>query len=447
MNETIFTEQELALAKEDLATFRSAGGHEEGKWMVSALNRTCGTGKGHFRDSVRLRDITLRTMEQMPGVINTAQERLDLLLGLASAGIPEIVVAAFRRGHSVDVMTEQAQRVKDVASQCRLMYANAVRREELEMAAEAGIPDVQIWSARYLARAMPISAGAVYHRVWNDRDWHDLNFPATAQEHFDRSRRLIAIATELGLRSSAMLNLLSYADEAYVSDYAAAMLDAGAFEIALADSSGATGPEAMSQLVEAALSAAPGLEVAVHGHNAFGMAVASSVAGARSGAHTLEVAINGYETGPGGTQAGLATTAMVLEAMYGVPTGVDLSAMRGLYDVAEALTGWETPWSEPMLGSGFLQSASSDEYEEETKYDRLIHGSVIPEVLGAKFVRQVGWSTGPFGVWDKLREIGMEVPKEDVQRIRERCIEAMKAERRVLTDAEIAQIAKSESSA
>src|SRR5690606_2222440 len=99
-----------------------------------------------------------------------------------------------------------------------------------------------------------------------------------------------------------------------------------------------------------------------------------------------------------------AATATALEALYGVDTGIDLGQMLPLARLAESLVGWPIPWNEPVVGSGVFEQAWSDEYEMEADVDRLVHGSLEPSLVGGRRIRQISFSTGPFGMWAKLRD-------------------------------------------
>jgi isopropylmalate/homocitrate/citramalate synthase len=436
--EEIFTPDEMAAAREALAAHRPPGAYEEGRWSVHPLNRA---EREAFPPRVMLRDITLRTIEQMPGIVNTAEERLAFLAELAHAGVPEIVTSSFRRGHTLEEMRREAEMVRAINPAALLVYGNAVKPEEMDLAAAAGYGAVQVWSAVWLGKAMPVSAGAVYHRVWQGRDWRDLRFPPTPDAHFDRARRLVREGVARGLKVGCTINLVTYATEAYVADFCAAVAEAGAYEVTLADSAGGTGPEAMARLARAARAAAPGLIITVHAHNLFGLAAGISLAALRAGADAVDVSVNGYEVGPAGCQASLAGMAVTLEALYGVPTGIDLSRMARISEMAARLTGVPVPWNEPVLGSGALESSGADEYEQEQLFDPLIHGALMPELVGAQRVHRIGATTGPLGMGAKLEALGIAAPRDAIAPILTACIVASREARRALEDAEIRAIA------
>jgi hypothetical protein len=440
--EEIFTADEIRTMRDTLQSYRPADCYAQGKWMVSPLNRQWGTRPGAFPGRVDLRDISMRTMEQMPGVVNSPEERLEYLCELISAGVLHVATSCFRRGHSVQTMRAEIEAARRIDPASRLMYGNPVRAQEMQLAAESGYGLVQIWNATYLGKAMPASAGAVYHRVWQGRDWRDLRFPADATEHIGRARRLVAAGRACGLQVSALVNLITYTNEDYIAEFCKAMAGDGACEVILADSSGGCGPEAIARLVQVARAAAPAIPIGVHTHNLFGLAVATSLAGARAGAQIIEVSVNGYEVGPAGVQASLASTAAALEALYGVSTDIDLSRMYSIAQRGAKLTGIAIPWNEPILGSAILETAGADEYEQEARFDPLIHSAVTAALSGAVRSSGIGITTGPLGMQEKLSELGLQIDKPLVEPILKACLDLMLQVRRPLADEEIRGLAR-----
>ena len=438
----IFTEEELASYREALVPYRPPGSYEPGKWMVSPLNRKYGTAEGKFPHKAKIRDIALRTSEQISGVALSVEERTKLLVAIVGAGVPEVVLSAFRRGRTLEELRGYVEAAKAVAPNCVLHFGNAVKAEEIELAKAAGIDAVQVWSTVFVGGAMPVSAGAVYHRAWQGREWRDLNFPSSEEEHINRSRRLIQAALKTGVKVSGSVNLIHLATEEYVAKYVAAASEEGAYEVMLLDSSGGCTPEAIAQFVKVAKEVAPACEIAVHCHNIFGLGISNSLAGLRAGADTAETAVNGYEVGSAGSQASTSGLAAALEALYGVGTGIDLSKMVELSKLAEQLVGIAVPGSEPVVGSQIFESASEDEYEMEANFDRLIHGSIEPSLVGGTRDVRVGVSSGPLGMSNKLDLLNIKAKKEDIELILEACKVAMYDRKHSLSDEEIREIAE-----
>lgn len=437
----IFSDDELAGFHKELEPFRPPGPYVPGRWMVNPLNRTVGTANGNFPAKVRLRDITLRTLEQIPGVVNTREQRLEMLKVLVEAGVPEIGTSCFRRGHTIEEMKEEVELAKGIAPDCELIYGSVSNRAEMEMAAEAGYGSVQVWHATYLGKAIPLSAGATYARAWQGRDWRELRFPKTLEEHLERPRRLIKTGVDLGVKVSAWINIIALSTEQYIEAFCRMAAEAGAYEVVLADSSGGSAPEAIARVVEVAKAAAPKMQIALHTHNMYGLGIATSLAGARAGAEVIEVAVNGLDTGPAGCQASLAGTAVALEALYGVKTGIDLRRLDEISRIVERITGIARTWNEPVLGSGAHECALMDDMEIEAIIDPLIHGSLVSEVVGVERQFPITTTSGPWTTWHKLESLGIQVTKEQVLPILDACQKATARHGR-LEDEDIRAVAR-----
>lgn len=435
----VFSDPDLEDMRAGLAEFRTPGAYEPGKWMVSRYNRDPRVVGQVGGRRVTIRDITLRTTEQLAGVILSPEERLEFLKLLVQADVPSIQVSRFRRGHTLETMRAEVAAAKAINPDCELVYGGATSESDAELAAAAGYDSIQIWSA-YLGKAAPSCAGAVYHRAWTGREWRSLNFPTKPSDQVERSVRMVEWGNKHGVKVSGSINMLSYATEEYVHDYCRAVAEAGAYEIGLLDSSSGCAPEAVAFFVRIAKEASGGLPVSVHLHNGFGLAIGCSVAAAHAGADVIEVAVNEYEHGA--TQADLATTALCLEAMYGYQTGVEFSKMVELARAAERMTQLPLDPHHAVTGRAIFEAAGADPYVQEYKVDPLIHCAIVPEFVGNKRETSISFETGPFTMWDKLDEVGVEVSeKAEVEEILAECKAKIRDTKSQLTNDEIREIA------
>ena len=113
--------------------------------------------------------------------------------------------------------------------------------------------------------------------------------------------------------------MVSYLTPDMLAESCEVLVAAGATELTLFDGPGGVGPEAFAELVTATRALAPGVEVGLHPHNTFGLAVACAVSAARAGAAVIELSVNGYCGRTG--NADLAAAATAFEVLYGVHTG------------------------------------------------------------------------------------------------------------------------------
>ncbi|WP_369264687.1 hypothetical protein [Streptomyces sp. R35] len=99
----VFTAEEIARFRAELAARRAPGAHEPGHWSVSPLNRRPDV-VGSLPPAVRLRDATLRSVETLPGVVAstvvpllmvsylTEETHEELVTVLAGAGATELTL-------------------------------------------------------------------------------------------------------------------------------------------------------------------------------------------------------------------------------------------------------------------------------------------------------------------------------------------------------------------
>jgi isopropylmalate/homocitrate/citramalate synthase len=434
----VFTPEEVRALQAGLARYREPGAYEPGKWMVSPLNRRPDVLGRAFPASTTLRDITLRTTEQMPGVVLAAEDRQRLLRAIVEAGVPSVQLSAFRRGRSLADMRAEVEAVKRLNPACEVVYGHAKSREDVALAAEAGIDGVQFWAAPYV-EAAPLFAG-VYEKAWQDEDWRAGWVARTVEAQIAQARALVVAGKERGVRVSVGINQLPFASEAYVTRYCRAMHECGAPEIVLYDGPSGVGPEAYAYLVGLVKAVAPGAVVGVHTHNMFDLAVANACAAVRAGAEVLEVSVNGYCSASG--QADLAATALALTALYGVETGVALPRLTPLARLAEELTGYRVAWNNPVTGPEVFNWGGTEFVIQELKVDPLIHWCIEPTLVGNERRWDITADSGPYTMLDKLEALGVRVDLALVEPILEAVKDETRRRRRVLADDEIRSLAR-----
>ncbi len=436
---TVFAPHDVEKIRGDLDSFRAPGSYEPGKWMVSALNRRPDVVGDEFPDHVVVRDISLRTIEQLNGAHVSAEGRLRLLSELVRAGVRSVELSSFGRGHSLDQMKAEVDAAKSIAPDCEVVYGDVRSVGDVKMAVSAGCDAVAIWTA-YVGMGAAACAAPVYRMAWEGRDWHTLRFPKSPDDQIERSVRMAELCGEHGIALCGSVNLLSFASEDYIAAYTERVFAAGAHEVELQDGSSGCGPEAVSHLVRVARNSAPGVKIAVHMHNGFGLGNACAVAGAKAGATVVEAAVNEYEHGA--TQSDFAAVVTILEGMYGVDTGIDLGRLVAISRLAEELTGYAVSPHQPIVGRDVFE-ITGEGYVQEFKVDPLIHCALVPEAFGNRHVLKVTERCGPFTMWDKLDDLGIEVDDPQlVEAVLAACRERLRTHQGALTDDTIRVLAE-----
>ena len=163
-------------------------------------------------------------------------------------------------------------------------------------------------------------------------------------------------------------------------------------------------------------------------------------AAARAGATVLEVSVNGYCSASG--QADLAATALALEALYGIPTGLDLARLTSLARLGEEITGYKLAWNHPVTGREVYNWGGTEFVIQELKIDPLIHWCIEPSLVGNARRWDITFDSGPYTMLDKLQGLGKQVDLANVEPILRRVKDEMQRLRRVLTDDEVRAVAE-----
>ena len=434
----VFSQSDVASFREALDRYRAPGAYEPGKWSVSPLNRRDDI-TGGFPGQVVLRDIAIRTTEQMPGVVLPQEDRQKLMRALVEAGVPSVQIGAFGRNRDLESMRADVRTIKAINPQCEVVYGGVTGISDVETAAEVGFDSVQFWAAPYVEAAAITAAHAIYRRAWQDKDWQELALPSSIDGQLEKAVTLVEAGHRHDVVVSPGINQVSFAPESYVERYCRTMQEAGAKEIVLYDGSSGMGPEGYAHMVALAKKHAPGARIGVHTHNMFDLAVANALASARAGADVLEVSVNGYCSASG--QADLAATALALEALYGVVTGIEMHRLTPLARLAEEVTGYKVAWNNPVTGPEVHNWGGTEFVIQELKIDPLIHWPIEPTFVGNERRWDITFDSGPYTMLDKLEALGIDVELDQVEQILEEVKSNMRRLRRVLDDDEVAAVA------
>jgi isopropylmalate/homocitrate/citramalate synthase len=247
---------------------------------------------------VGLHDTTLRDGAQAVRVAFTPNQTLELARALDAAGIDRIEVA-----------TESVESIVAAGLHAEIWGYAPASLEDIDALVELGVQAVVIEG------------------------------PMSDLEQIEAT---VSHAVQLGARVAFGGADASRADlEGFDRAYAAAV-DAGASEIVVADTLGIATPEAAALLVSRALEH---LDVPVHwhGHDDFGLGTAAAIAAVQAGATWVHGTINGMGERAG--NADLVEVALALEALYGIPTRLDLAQARALSRLVARRTHTRlTPW-------------------------------------------------------------------------------------------------------
>jgi len=267
------------------------------------------------RVTIGLYDTTLRDGEQTVGVVLSPEQKVEIARALSAAGVDRIE-AGFPRVSEDDARAISL--ILDAGLDAEIWGFSRAVRADVEALVELGLQASVIES--------PISDGKL------------AALGVSRETMLERIRSAVSFAAEQGIQVAFFAVDSTRADLEFARRVYEAAVEAGAKEVVVVDTLGIATPEAAAFLVNEVVER---LDYAVpvhwHGHDDFGLATAAAVAAVQAGATWVQGTVNGMGERAG--NADLVEVALALEALYGIPTRLDLSQARALGELVQGLAG------------------------------------------------------------------------------------------------------------
>jgi homocitrate synthase NifV len=278
---------------------------------------------------IEIVDTTLRDGEQSPGIVFSAQDKLNIATALDKAGVTWIEAG-------VPVMGEEEQEAMKMilaaSLQAKIVAWNRASTNDILSSVSCGFSFLHI--------SIPVSDLHIEQKLKKSRTW--------VLEQLESS---ILLAQSFGCSVSVGAEDASRADREFflrVADVAAKM---GASRIRYADTVGCLQPLAVQRIFQELIPRCP-LPVEVHMHNDFGLANANTLVAIAAGADLASTTIAGIGERAG--NAALEEVVTALQVVYGLHCPVDIEAFPRLSDLVMQASGRIIFPYKPILGSAFI---------------------------------------------------------------------------------------------
>jgi isopropylmalate/homocitrate/citramalate synthase len=367
------------------------------------------------RVTIGLYDTTLRDGEQTVGVVLSPEQKVEIARALSAAGVDRIE-AGFPR-----VSEDDARAISLILGaelDAEIWGFSRAVRADVEALVELGLQASVIES--------PISDGKLSA------------LGVSRETMLDRIRAAVSFAAAEGIRVAFFAVDSTRADLEFTRRVYETAVEAGAKEVAVVDTLGIATPEAAAFLVNEVVER---LDYAVpvhwHGHDDFGLATAAAVAAVQAGATWVQGTINGMGERAG--NADLVEVALALEALYGIPTRLDLSQARALGELVQGLS--ETPLAawKPVTGDNLFTRESGAVAAQF--HDPPAIEPYASELVGAERGIVLGKKSGLDSIRIKVAELGLDVPEERFPQLLESVKRSGTKKRGLVTDSEFRRMA------
>jgi isopropylmalate/homocitrate/citramalate synthase len=357
---------------------------DRSKVWTGAINEQALDPQPHV--TIGLYDTTLRDGEQTIGVVLTPEQKLEIARALDAAGIDRIE-AGFPRVSDDDFRAVRL--IAEAGLRAEVWGFSRAVQADVEALVELGVQASVIES--------PISDGKL------------AALGVSREKMLDRIRSAVSFATANGIRVAFFGVDSSRADLEFFDQAYAAAVEAGAVEVVVVDTLGIASPEAAALLVSRTVDrVGPETPVHWHGHDDFGLATAAAIAAVQAGATWVQGTVNGMGERAG--NADLIEVALALEALYGIPTRLDLGQARSLSRLVQELAHTPLPPWKPVTGEALFTRESGAVAAQF--HDPPAIEPYASELVGAERGIVLGKKSGIDSIRIALERLGLDVPTE-----------------------------------
>ena len=338
------------------------------------------------RGTIGLYDTTLRDGEQSVGVVLSPEDKLEIARALDAAGIDRIE-AGFPRVSADD--WRAVELVSAAGLRAEVWGFSRAVQADVEALVELGVPASVIES--------PISDAKL------------AALGVSREKMLDRIRSAVSFATGAGIKVAFFGVDSSRADLDFYRRAYDTAVEAGAQEVVVVDTIGIATPEAAAYLVGQTVDWLGGeIPVHWHGHDDFGLGTAAAIAAVQAGATWVQGTINGMGERAG--NADLIEVALALEALYGIPTRLDLTQARALSQLVQQRSGTPLPSWKAVTGDALFTRESGAVAAQF--HDPPAIEPYSSELVGATRGIVLGKKSGIDSIRITAERLGLDVPEE-----------------------------------
>jgi homocitrate synthase NifV len=337
--------------------------------------------------AVRLDDTTLRDGEQTAGVVFSKGEKLNIARMLDDLGVAQIEAGIPVMGGDEREIIEE---IAHAGLRASVLGWNRANVTDIKASIDCGVDAVAI--------SLATSDIHIKTKLMKDRAWV-----------LNAIRESVAYAKSEGVYVSVNAEDASRTDLGFLLEYAAAAKAEGADRLRFCDTIGVMDPFRCYSIIKH-LRDETGLEIEMHTHNDFGLAVANALAGIHAGATWVNVTVGGLGERAG--NAALEQVVMALKYLERVDLGIDTTQFYEITDYVIRAAGRVLPVWTPVVGSNMFSHESGIHADGVIK-NPATYEVFSPDEVGLERQIVIGKHSGSRTVEVKLKEFGIVISRED----------------------------------
>lgn len=368
--------------------------------------------------AVRVSDCTLRDTRNAPGIFFTVQEAVEIARRLDALGVDEIEIGGGGLTPDEAEMARAIHRLGLRAKTSTLIFC--VTSEDIEPA------------VRFVKE---VGGGRVMISLPSSDRFIELRLKRSFRATCKLVEKVVGYAVKNGVEVVFSGEDAARADPERLVDYVRAGAEAGASRFRFAESVSALEPEEMARRV-GMLRERGGIDIDVHCHSAFGLAVANTVAGIGAGARWASCTVGGLGERGGNTSL----EAIVLYLAHFRGRGdFNLPALKGLAECVSRATGIPIGRFASAVGDDAFQYEKGNMFRYCESYE-----AYPPERVGNRRHLVIGRKADPLALRAMLEMASRDPEDYDVEALAKRLQKQACDERRAMTPAELERVLESE---
>lgn len=344
-----------------------------------------------FPKDITIYDTTLRDGEQTPGVCFSLDDKLEIARKLDQLRIHQI-----EAGFPI-VSDREAAAVKAIANEgldAEIICLARTKKGDIDRALDCDVDGIITF--------MGTSDIHLEHKMHIKRQ-EALNICMKSIEYAKDHGLFVAFSAEDATRTD-----LDFLKRVYskAENY-------GADRVHIADTVGAITPQGITFLIKE-LRKVTDVQIAMHCHNDFGLAVINSIYGLLAGGSAVSTTVNGIGERAG--NASLEELIMSLKLLYGKDLGFKTKYIQELSELVSKKTGLEIPYNKAIVGRNVFRHESGIHVDAVIE-EPLTYEPYLPELVGQRRQLVLGKHSGCRAVKAKLDECGFKVTNDQLCQI------------------------------
>lgn len=361
-------------------------------------------------------DTTLRDGEQAPGVAFTMEEKIDIAKALDEAGVHGIEAGIPAMGG------EELESIKEIAKlnlNAEIIAWNRGNIEDIQTSLECDVDRIHI--------SLPVSDIHIDHKLKKNREWV-----------LKKLRETVSFARSHGVMVSVGAEDATRADWEFLIAFVEECNNLGVDRLRYCDTIGILEPMVShNNIVE--LRTYTDMEIEMHTHNDFGMAVANAFTAVQAGARYIDTTVLGLGERAG--NAALEELVMGLKHIEGIDMGIKLNKLSGLAAMVAKYAKKDISSSKAIVGSEVFYHESGIHADGVVKLPQN-YEPFTPEEVGLKRELVIGKHSGRSAIEDKLAGYGVKLDMKKAKKLLSKVREAAIIKKDIISNDELFQIYK-----